>query len=46
MRPHKKEEKTKISVQDYSEAFTIAMEDVAAKRHDYRRRCEEWLKPK
>jgi len=44
--PHKKEQKTKISVKDYNEAFTIAMDDVVKKRYDYRRRYEEWLKQK
>ena len=43
MHPNKKEEKTKMSVQDYNEAFTIAMEDVVDKRYEYRRRYEEWL---
>ncbi len=46
MHPHKKEEKTKMSVKDYNEAFTIAMDDVVEKRYDYRRRYEEWLKQK
>jgi hypothetical protein len=46
MHPTKKEEKTKLSVQDYNEAFTIAMEDVTGKRHEYRRRYEEWLNQK
>lgn len=44
--PYKKEEKTKISVRDYNEAFNIAMDDVVKKRYDYRRSCEEWLKQK
>jgi len=46
MHPTKKEEKTEMSVQDYNEAFTIAMDDVVEKRYDYRRRYEEWLKQK
>ena len=46
MHPTKKEEKTEISVQDYNEAFTIAMDDVVEKRYDYRRRYEEWLNQK
>jgi hypothetical protein len=46
MHPSKKEEKTKISVQDYNEAFTNAMEDVVNKRYEYRRRYEEWLSQK
>jgi hypothetical protein len=46
MHPTKKEEKTEMSVQDYNEAFTIAMEDVVEKRYDYRRRYEEWIKQK
>ena len=46
MHPHKKEEKTKMSVKDYNEAYTIAMDDVVEKRYDYRRRYEEWLKQK
>src|SRR3972149_9795130 len=44
MHPYKKEEKTRMPVQDFNEAFTIAMDDVVNKRHDYRRRYEEWLK--
>ena len=44
MHPYKKEEKIEMSVQDYNEAFTIAMNDVVGKRNDYRRRCEEWVK--
>ncbi len=43
MHPTIKEEKTEMSVQDYNEAFTIAMDDVVEKRYDYRRRYEEWL---
>ena len=46
MHPIKTEEKTEMSVQDYNEAFTIAMDDVVEKRYDYRRRYEEWLKQK
>ena len=44
MHPHKKEEKTKMSVQDYNEAFNLAMDDVVKQRFDYRKRYEEWLK--
>ncbi len=44
MHPHKKEEKTKMPVQDYNEAFNIAMDDIVKKRLSYRRRYEEWLK--
>jgi len=40
------EEKTRMPVQDYNEAFTIAMDDMVEKRYDYRRRYEEWLKQK
>jgi len=46
MHPTKKEEKTEMSVQNYNEAFTIAMDDVVEKRYDYRRRYEEWLNQK
>ena len=46
LHPHKKEEKTKMSVQDYNEAFNIAMSDAVEKRLSYRRRYEEWLKQK
>ncbi len=46
MHPTKKEEKMEMSVQDYNDAFTIAMDDVVEKRYDYRRRYEEWLKQK
>ncbi|MBI3162369.1 MAG: hypothetical protein HYZ23_07650 [Chloroflexi bacterium] len=44
MHPYKREEKTKMPVQDYNEAFNMAMEDVVRKRYEYRRRYEEWLK--
>ena len=43
MHPTKKEEKAEISVQNYNDALTIAMDDVVEKRYDYRRRYEEWL---
>ena len=46
MRPNEKEEKTRMSVQDNNEAFTIAMEDVVEKRYDYRRRYKKWLNEK
>ena len=46
MHPNKKEEKTKMSVKDYNEAFTIAMDDVVNKRYEYRRRYEKWLSQK
>lgn len=46
MRPTAKEEKSRMSVQDYNEAFTIAMDDVVEKRYEYRRRYEEWLNQK
>lgn len=46
MHPKKKEEKTKMPVQDYNVAFTIAMEDVVNKRYEYRRRYEKWLSQK
>lgn len=43
LRPRQREEKTVISVQDYNEAFTIAMDDIVKRRSEYRRRYEEWL---
>jgi hypothetical protein len=46
MHPKTKEEKTKMSVQDYNEAFTIAMDDVVNKRYEYRRRYAKWLSQK
>ncbi len=46
LHPTKTEEKTEMSVQDYNEAFTIAMNYVVEKRYDYRRRYEEWLRQK
>ncbi len=46
LHPKRKEEKVKMSVQDYNEAFTIAMNDVVEKRYEYRRRYEAWLKQK
>ena len=46
LHPRKKEEKVRMAVQDYNEAFTIAMDDIVEKRYDYRRRYEEWLKQK
>ncbi len=33
-------------VQDYNEAYTIAMNDIVANRHIYRRRYEQWLNQK
>ena len=44
--PTEKEEKTEMSVQDYNDALTIAMDDGVEKRYDYRRRYEEWLTQK
>lgn len=44
MHPSQKEEKTEMSVQDYNEAFNIAMDDIVKKRYEYRRRYEQWLK--
>jgi len=46
LHPRKKEEKVRMSVQDYNEAFTLAMADVVEKRYEYRRRYEKWLKQK
>ncbi len=46
MHPTQKEEKVEMTVQDYNEAFSIAMNDVVKKRYDYRRRYEEWLNQK
>lgn len=44
MRPYHREEKTRMSVQDYNEAFTMAMDDIVGSRGEYYRRYEEWLK--
>lgn len=46
MHPYEKAHKTKMSVQDYNEALTLAMNDVVNNRHDYRRRYEEWRNQK
>jgi len=46
MHPHKREEKEKMPIQDYNEAFTLAMADIVEKRYDYRRRYETWLNQK
>jgi hypothetical protein len=46
LHPTKREEKTEMSVQDYNEALTIAMDDIVEKRYEYRRRYEEWLNQK
>lgn len=46
MYPTKKEEKTEMSVRNYNDALTIAMDDIVEKRYDYRRRYEEWLNQK
>ena len=43
MHPTKEEEKAEMSVQNYNDALTLAMDDVVEKRYDYRRRYEEWL---
>jgi hypothetical protein len=44
LHPHEREEKTEMPVQDYNEAFTIAMDDIVKRRVVYRRRYEEWRK--
>jgi hypothetical protein len=44
MHPYQREEKVRMSVLDYNEAFTLAMDDVVDKRHEYYRRYETWLK--
>ncbi len=46
LHPKMKEEKTRMSVQDYNEAFTAAMDDIVEKRYEYRKRYKEWLKQK
>ena len=46
MHPTRKEEMTKMHVQDYNEALTIAMDDIVEKRYEYRRRYEQWLNQK
>jgi hypothetical protein len=46
MHPYEKARKTKMPVQDYNEALTIAMNDVVNSRHNYRRRYEEWRNQK
>jgi len=46
MHPFKEAEKTKMPVQDYNEAFTMAMNDAIRERDRYRRRYEEWLTQK
>jgi hypothetical protein len=46
MHPSKKEEKAKMSVQDYNDAFNIAMQDLTEKRYEYRKRYKEWLNQK
>ena len=46
LHPHRKEEKTRMPVQDYNEALTLAMDDLVEKRFEYRRRYEEWPKQK
>jgi hypothetical protein len=46
MHPFKREEKERMAMQDYNDAFTLAMADIVDKRHDYRRRYEIWLNQK
>jgi len=46
MHPFKEAKKARMSVKDYNEAFTSAINDVINNRHDYRRRYKEWLSQK
>ncbi|GER78715.1 MAG: hypothetical protein M5U11_01990 [Anaerolineales bacterium] len=44
MHPHQREEKTRMTMQDYNEAFTMAVNDIVGRRREYYRRYETWLK--
>src|SRR3972149_3800365 len=41
MHPNRREEKTRMPVQDYNDLVRLEMSDVVAKRYEYRRRYEE-----
>lgn len=44
LHPAGETEKTEMAVQDYNEALTFAIEDVADNWEKYRERYEQWLK--
>lgn len=46
LRPSGKTEKTEMAIQDYNEALTFAIKDLADNWEKYRRRYERWLKQK
>ncbi len=46
LHPRKREEKTRMPVQNYNKALTLAMDDLVDQRFEYRRRYMEWLKQK
>ncbi|MCL4823212.1 MAG: hypothetical protein KJZ57_03235 [Anaerolineales bacterium] len=44
MHPHQREEKTRMTMQDYNEAFTMAVNDIVGRRREYYRIYATWLK--
>ncbi len=46
LRPSGKTEKTDMAIQDYNEALTFAIEDLAHNWENYRRRYERWRQRK
>jgi hypothetical protein len=46
LHPSGKTEKTELAIQDYNEALTFAINDLADNWENYRRRYEQWLKQK
>jgi len=46
LHPYEKATKITLYTQDYNEALTIAMDDLASNWSAYRRRFEEWLSQK
>ena len=46
LRPYAATAKTEIAIQDYNEALTFAIGDLAKNWSEYRRRYEEWLREK
>lgn len=46
LHPYEKSSKTTMATQDYNEALTFAIDDMAINWSAYRRRYEEWLRQK
>lgn len=46
LHPYQRAEKSTVATQDNNEALTFAIDDLVKNWSGYRRRYEEWLKPK